>query len=336
MVKTILVTGGCGFIGSHFILQQRKKYPELQIVNLDALTYAGKLANVKEVAEDPKYTFIKGDVADKTLVAEIFQQYQPTFVVHFAGESDVDRSIEEPDVFVHTNIVGTQVLLDAVRKSWQKAKLMEQARFVYISTDEVYGGVPLDSGRVFEEDAPLAPSSPYSASKTAADAMTQAYHRTYGLPTLITRSSNNYGTRQYPEKLIPITIKKALLNEPIPVHGDGLSVRNWLWVEDNCNIVDRLLQQGKVGEIYNICGSREMSNLDIIQLILHLLAEQTGRPVKDYTKLITFVADRPGQDRKYSVSNRKICTELGLLEDTTFDKLSVSEGVALILKDVLK
>jgi dTDP-glucose 4,6-dehydratase len=336
MNKTILVTGGCGFVGSHFILQQMKKYSDIRLINLDALTYAGNVDNIKEIAEDPRYVFVKGDVTDRALVEEIFRVYNPTFVVHFAGESDVDRSIEEPDIFVHTNILGTQVLLDVARKQWQKVGLMKTARFLYMSTDEVYGGMSLASEDVFEEDSPLYPSSPYSASKAAADVMTQAYHRTYNLPTLIIRSSNNYGTRQYPEKLIPITIKNALLNKPIPVHGDGFSVRNWLWVEDNCEVIDALLYKGTIGEIYNICGSREMSNLDIIQLILHLLAEQTGKPVKEYVKLITFVADRPGQDRKYSISNRKICLELGLVEDPAFDKLSVSEGVSIILKDILK
>jgi len=243
MPETILVTGGCGFIGSCFVLQQMKRYPDIHLINLDALTYAGNPDNVKEVAGDPRYTFVQADVADRPAVEAVFTQYHPTKIVHFAAESHVDRSIDGPDVFVRTNVLGTQVMLDVARTQWQQDTCMDTARFLYISTDEVYGDLPLESTAKFTESSPIKPSSPYSVAKAAGDMMAQAYHRTYGMPTLITRSSNNYGPRQYPEKLIPLTIKKALAGEPIPVYGDGLNVRDWLYVEDNCHAIDLVLRK---------------------------------------------------------------------------------------------
>jgi len=311
MSETILVTGGCGFIGSCFVLQQMKQYPDIHLINLDKLTYAGNPDNVKEVAGDPCYTFVQADVADRSAVETVFAQYRPTKVVHFAAESHVDRSIEGPDVFVRTNVLGTQVMLDVARKQWQEDACMDTARFLYISTDEVYGDLPLESTEKFSEDSPLHPSSPYSVSKAAGDMMTQAYHRTYGMPTLITRSSNNYGPRQYPEKLIPLTIKKALAGEPIPVYGDGRNVRDWLYVEDNCRAIDLVLRKGAPGTIYNVGGGNELSNIDLIHLLLHLLADQTGAPEETYTRLITFVPDRPGHDRRYALESRKLCDQLG-------------------------
>jgi len=238
-------------------------------------------------------------------VEAVFARYHPTLVVHFAAESHVDRSIDGPDVFVRTNVLGTQVMLDVARKQWQKDACMDTARFLYISTDEVYGDLPLESTEKFTESSPIKPSSPYSVSKAAGDLMAQAYHRTYGMPTLITRSSNNYGPRQYPEKLIPLTIKKALAGEPIPVYGDGLNVRDWLYVEDNCRAIDAVLRKGTPGDIFNIGGGNELSNIDLIHLLLHALAQQTGRPEQNYTKLITFVPDRPGHDRRYAVDVAK-------------------------------
>jgi dTDP-glucose 4,6-dehydratase len=303
MFDTLLVTGGCGFIGSCFVLQEMHQYPDIHLVNLDALTYAGNPDNVKEVANDPRYTFVKADVADRPAVEAVFAQYHPTQIVHFAAESHVDRSIEGPDVFVRTNVLGTQVLLDVARRQWQADHCMDSARFLYISTDEVYGDLPIESAEKFGEDSPLHPNSPYSVSKAAGDMMAQAYHRTYGMPTLVTRSSNNYGPRQYPEKLIPLTIQKALAGEPIPVYGDGLNVRDWLYVEDNCRAIDLVLRRGNPGDVYNIGGGNEMSNIDLVHLLLRLLAEQTGTPEDTYTRLITFVPDRPGHDRRYALAD---------------------------------
>jgi dTDP-glucose 4,6-dehydratase len=311
MTETMLVTGGCGFIGSCFVLQQMRQEPDLRLINLDKLTYAGNPDNVRDVADDPRYTFVQADVADRPAVEAVFRQYRPTLVVHFAAESHVDRSIDGPDVFVRTNVLGTQVLLDVARNQWQKDACMHAARFLYISTDEVYGDLPLESTEKFTEDSPLRPSSPYSVSKAAGDMMAQAYHRTYGMPTLITRSSNNYGPRQYPEKLIPLTIAKALAGEPIPVYGDGRNVRDWLHVEDNCHAIDAVLRRGTPGQVYNVGGGNELRNIDLIHLLLHALAEQTGKPEEDYTNLITFVPDRPGHDRRYALDSEKLAATLG-------------------------
>jgi len=311
LFDTILVTGGCGFIGSCFVLQQMKQYPDIHLINLDKLTYAGNPDNVKEVASDPRYTFVQADVADRPAVEVVFAQYHPTQVVHFAAESHVDRSIDGPDVFVRTNVLGTQVMLDVARKQWQQDACMDTARFLYISTDEVYGDLPLESTEKFTESSPIKPSSPYSVAKAAGDLMAQAYHRTYGMPTLITRSSNNYGPRQYPEKLIPLTIKKALAGEPIPVYGDGLNVRDWLYVEDNCRAIDAVLRKATPGTTYNVGGGNELSNIDLIHLLLHALAAQTGEPEEDYTHLITFVPDRLGHDRRYALDSWKLHAQLG-------------------------
>jgi dTDP-glucose 4,6-dehydratase len=320
MGETMLVTGGCGFIGSCFVLQQMQQYPDIHLINLDKLTYAGNPDNVKEVAGDPRYTFVQADVADRPAVEAVFRQYHPTFVVHFAAESHVDRSIDGPDVVVRTNVLGTQVMLDVARREWQQDACLDTARFLYISTDEVYGDLPIESTEKFTEDAPLRPSSPYSVAKAAGDMMAQAYHRTYGMPTVITRSSNNYGPRQYPEKLIPLTIKKALAGEPIPVYGDGLNVRDWLYVEDNCRAIDAVLRRGTPGQVYNVGCGNELSNIDLIHLLLHALAQQTGKPEEDYTKLITFVPDRPGHDRRYALDVAKARAMLDWSAQATFEQ----------------
>jgi len=320
MGETVLVTGGCGFIGSCFILQQMQQYPDTHLINLDKLTYAGNPDNIKDVADDPRYTFVQADVADRSAVEALFAQYHPTLVVHFAAESHVDRSIDGPDVFVRTNVLGTQVMLDVARKQWQKDACMDTARFLYISTDEVYGDLPLESTEKFTESSPIKPSSPYSVSKAAGDLMAQAYHRTYSMPTLITRSSNNYGPRQYPEKLIPLTIKKALAGEPIPVYGDGLNVRDWLYVEDNCRAIDLILRRGIPGQVYNIGGCNELSNIDLIHLLLHALSQQTGTPEEEYAKLITFVPDRPGHDRRYALDAAKAQLSLAWSTQATFEQ----------------
>jgi dTDP-glucose 4,6-dehydratase len=319
MAETMLVTGGCGFIGSCFVLQQMQRYPDIHLINLDALTYAGNPDNVKEVADDSRYTFVQADVADRRGIEGVFAQYHPTLVVHFAAESHVDRSIDGPDVFVHTNVLGTQVMLDVARRQWQQDACMDTARFLYISTDEVYGDLPLASTEKFTENSPVRPSSPYSVSKAAGDMMAQAYHRTYGMPTLVTRSSNNYGPRQYPEKLIPLTIKKALAGEPIPVYGDGLNVRDWLYVGDNCRAIDAVLRRGTPGQVYNIGGGNELSNIDLIHLLLHALSQQTGKPEEDYTRLITFVPDRPGHDRRYALDASRARATLDWSAQTSFE-----------------
>jgi dTDP-glucose 4,6-dehydratase len=326
----MLVTGGCGFIGSCFVLQQMKQYPDIRLINLDALTYAGNPDNVKEVAGDPRYIFVQADVADRPAVEAVFAQYHPTQVVHFAAESHVDRSIDGPDVFVRTNVLGTQVLLDVARRQWQEDACMDTARFLYISTDEVYGDLPLESTERFTEDSPLHPNSPYSVAKAAGDMMAQAYHRTYGMPTLITRSSNNYGPRQYPEKLIPLAIKKALAGEPIPVYGDGLNVRDWLYVEDNCRAIDAVLRKATPGTIYNVGGGNELSNIDLIHLLLHALAQQTGKPEENYTKLITFVPDRLGHDRRYALDSRKLHDQLDWVASALVKK-SMEQPIAWVL-----
>jgi dTDP-glucose 4,6-dehydratase len=330
MTETMLVTGGCGFIGSCFILQQMQQYPDTRLINLDLLTYAGSLENVREVAEDPRYTFVHADVADRPAVEAVFAQYHPTLVVHFAAESHVDRSIDGPDVFVRTNMLGTQVLLDVARKQWQADACMDAARFLYISTDEVYGDLPLESTERFTEDSPMRPSSPYSVSKASGDLMAQAYHRTYGMPTLITRSSNNYGPRQYPEKLIPLTIKKALAGESIPIYGDGRNVRDWLYVEDNCRAIDAVLRRGTPGQVYNVGGGNELGNIDLVHLLLHALAQQTGTPEEDYTKLITFVPDRPGHDRRYALDTRAVSRTLSWQPRQT-----LADGIARTVLAVL-
>ncbi|WP_106767212.1 dTDP-glucose 4,6-dehydratase [Paenibacillus faecalis] len=297
----LLVTGGAGFIGSNFVLYMLRKHPDYHIMNMDALTYAGNLENLKSVEDDPNYSFIKGDIAHKETVDSIFQQGVDA-VVNFAAESHVDRSILEPEVFVNTNVLGTQVLLDAAKK-------YGVSRFVQVSTDEVYGSLG-DSG-LFTETTPLAPNSPYSASKAGADLLVRAYHETFGLPVNVTRCSNNYGPYQFPEKLIPLMIARALNDEPLPVYGDGLNVRDWLYVEDHCRAIDLVLHQGRDGEVYNIGGNNERTNIDIVKTIL----KQLGKP----ESLITYVEDRLGHDRRYGIDPTKMVKELGWKPEHNFE-----------------
>ncbi|MGG4107938.1 dTDP-glucose 4,6-dehydratase [Paenibacillus lautus] len=289
----LLVTGGAGFIGSNFILYMIQQHPDYQIINMDALTYAGNLENLQSVQTHPNYSFIQADIADKPAVDAIFQQ-SIDVVVNFAAESHVDRSILEPEIFVNTNVLGTQVLLDAAKK-------YGVTKFVQVSTDEVYGSLG-DTG-LFSETTPLAPNSPYSASKAGGDLLVRAYHETFGLPVNITRCSNNYGPYQFPEKLIPLIISRTLNDESLPVYGDGLNIRDWLYVEDHCSAIDLVIHQGKIGEVYNIGGNNERTNLHIVQTILREL----GKP----ESLITYVADRPGHDRRYGIDPIKIMNELG-------------------------
>lgn len=289
----LLVTGGAGFIGSNFILYMIQQHPNYQIINMDSLTYAGNLENLKSVQHHPNYSFVQADIADKTAVDVVFQQGIDV-VVNFAAESHVDRSILEPEIFVNTNVLGTQVLLDAAKK-------YGVTKFVQVSTDEVYGS--LGETGLFSETTPLAPNSPYSASKAGGDMLVRAYHETFGLPVNITRCSNNYGPYQFPEKLIPLIISRALNDESLPVYGDGLNIRDWLYVEDHCRAIDLVIHQGKLGEVYNIGGNNERTNLHIVQTIL----EELGKP----ESLITYVADRPGHDRRYGIDPAKIMNELG-------------------------
>jgi dTDP-glucose 4,6-dehydratase len=298
----ILVTGGAGFIGSNFIKYMLKRHADYQIVNLDKLTYAGNLENLKDIEDNPNYSFIKGDITDRDKVEEIFEA-GIEYVVNFAAESHVDRSIVDPGIFLKTNIIGTQILLDASRKYGIK-------KYLQISTDEVYGS--LDETGYFTEDTPLSPNSPYSASKASADMLTKAYHHTYGLPINITRCSNNYGPYQFPEKLIPLMIINSLHDKELPVYGDGLNVRDWLYVEDHCRAIDMVLHEGKNGEVYNIGGNNEKANIEIVKLILREL----GKP----ESLIKYVKDRPGHDRRYAIDSTKIQKELGWKPEYKFEE----------------
>jgi dTDP-glucose 4,6-dehydratase len=311
MGRTILVTGGAGFIGSNFIHYLFKEYPDYILVNLDKLTYAGNLENLQGVDNKPNYHFVKGDIANRELIEYIFQKFKPDYVVNFAAESHVDRSIEGPEVFIRSNVYGTQVLLDVAKEFWLKNNMFEYARFLQISTDEVYGSLPLESTEKFTEESPLKPNSPYSASKASADLLVRAYYVTFGMPILITRSSNNFGPRQYPEKLIPLMITNTLQGKSLPVYGDGLNGRDWIYVEDNCRGIDLVLHKGKIGEVYNIGGGNEWKNIDLVNLICEILAEVTNKPAEEYKRLIAFVKDRPGHDRRYALSIEKIKRELG-------------------------
>ena len=301
----ILVTGGAGFIGSNFIFYMRRKHPEYELICLDKLTYAGNMETLASVMDGPSFKFIRGDIADREAVYGIFEAEKPDVVVNFAAESHVDRSIENPAVFLETNVMGTQALLDACRKYGVQ-------RYHQVSTDEVYGDLPLDRPDLFfTEQTPLHTSSPYSASKAAADLLCNAYQRTYGLPITISRCSNNYGPYQFPEKLIPLMIANALADKPMPVYGEGLNVRDWLYVEDHCAAIDLILERGKVGQVYNIGGHNEMKNIDIVKRILGLL----GKP----ESLITYVTDRKGHDMRYAIDPSFIHWELGWLPETRFE-----------------
>lgn len=316
-MKNVLITGGAGFIGSNFVQMMVKKYPEYNIINLDALTYAGNLENLSDIDTAPNYTFVKADIRDRDVIDKIFTANQIDIVINFAAESHVDRSIEEPEVFLTTNIIGTQVLLDTAKKHWKVnpddkycTEYKEGVKFLQVSTDEVYG--ELGETGLFVETMPLMPNSPYSASKASADMIVRAYSETYGLPMNITRCSNNYGPYQFPEKLIPLMINNCLNEIDLPVYGDGMQVRDWLHVYDHCTAIDVVLHKGKNGEIYNIGGNNEMANIDIVKLLIKILGKSED--------LIKYVKDRPGHDRRYAIDNTKITTELGWEPAYTFDK----------------
>lgn len=315
-MKIILVTGGAGFIGSNFVRMMVNKYPDYQIINIDALTYAGNLENITDIENRDNHVFIKADIRNREAIERIFDRYEIDTVINFAAESHVDRSINEPEIFLTTNIIGTQVLLDVAKNHWKAAPNDKYSReykngikFIQISTDEVYGELG-DTG-YFTETTPLMPNSPYSASKAAADMIVRAYQQTYGMPINITRCSNNYGPYQYPEKLIPLMISNALNNKPLPIYGDGLQIRDWLHVQDHCEAIDVVLHKGVNGEAYNIGGNNEKTNLELVKLIMLILGKSE--------KLITFVDDRPGHDRRYAIDNTKITTELDWKPKYTFE-----------------
>lgn len=307
-MKTALVTGGAGFIGSNFVRYMLNKYPDYKIINVDLLTYAGNLENLKDVENNHNYKFIKADIRDRNKIDEIFSEYKIDYVINFAAESHVDRSIVEPEVFLTTNVIGTQVMLDIAKKHWNLEpdnkycfEYREGVKFLQVSTDEVYGSLGA-TGR-FTETMPLMPNSPYSASKASADLIARAYHKTYGMPVNITRCSNNYGPYQFPEKLIPLMINNCLNNREMPVYGDGMQIRDWIHVLDHCSAIDAVLHEGIVGEVYNIGGNNEKTNLEIVKLIINTLGKSES--------LIKFVKDRPGHDRRYAVDNTKISIQLG-------------------------
>src|SRR5438876_2069598 len=307
MRQTILVTGGAGFIGSNFILQ-RMEQGRAPVVNLDKLTYAGNVRNLDRIAGDKRYEFVHGDIGDRALVQALLGQHQPRAIVHFAAESHVDRSIRGPEDFIRTNVNGTFALLEEARAYWGGLSEEDRSRFrfVHVSTDEVYGSLGPDD-RPFSEATPYAPNSPYAASKAASDHLVRAYRHTYGLPTLTTNCSNNYGPRQFPEKLIPLMIHNAVTGKPLPVYGDGLNVRDWLYVGDHCAAIRTVLERGRPGETYNIGGKAERTNVDVVRTLCRILTEL--KPGRDYASQITFVRDRPGHDRRYAIDAGKITRE---------------------------
>ncbi len=315
-MKNILVTGGAGFIGSNFVKYMLETY-DYNIINIDSLTYAGNLENLKEVENNPRYTFVKGDIRDREVLDTIFKEYNIDTVVNFAAESHVDRSIEDPELFLSTNILGTQALLDTAKKYWKvnpedkHCRLFKEGvKYLQVSTDEVYG--TLGKEGMFTETTPLAPNSPYSASKTGADLIVRAYHETFGMPINITRCSNNYGPYQFPEKLIPLMINNCLKGKELPVYGDGMQIRDWLHVKDHCTGISTVLHKGKIGEVYNIGGNNEKANIEIVKLIISNLGKSED--------LIKYVQDRPGHDRRYAIDNTKITTELGWSPSYTFEQ----------------
>jgi dTDP-glucose 4,6-dehydratase len=317
MEDTILVTGGAGFIGSNFVLRWMER-EKSALVNLDKLTYAGNLQNLGGIADSRRYEFVQGDIGDRELVRSLLDRHQPRALVHFAAESHVDRSILGPDDFIRTNIDGTFALLEAVRAYWKGLTEDANFRFLHVSTDEVYGSLGPDDPP-FSETTPYAPNSPYAASKAASDHLVRAYHHTYRLPTLTTNCSNNYGRFQFPEKLIPLMILNAFNEKPLPVYGDGLNVRDWLYVEDHCEAIATVLKHGKSGETYNIGGWNEKKNIDIVHLICDIVDELAGPREATRRNLVTFVKDRPGHDRRYAMDARKIERELGWRPRETFE-----------------
>lgn len=333
-MRTYLVTGGAGFIGSNYIYYMFKKYgDEIRIINVDALTYAGNLENLKEIEDRDNYTFVKADICDKDAIAKIFEENDIDRVVHFAAESHVDRSIRNPEVFVNTNVMGTAVMLNCARATWENedGTYKKDKKFLHVSTDEVYGSLPDDDSAFFYETSPIDPHSPYSASKASSDMLVKAYIDTYKFPANITNCSNNYGPYQFPEKLIPLIINNALQGKKLPVYGDGKNVRDWLYVEDHAKAIDMVQEKGKLGERYNIGGHNEKQNIEIIEIILDTLQEMLpeGDARKELVSrdLITYVEDRKGHDRRYAIAPDKIKEEIGWYPETMF-----KDGIKLTIK----
>lgn len=309
--RSIVVTGGAGFIGSNFVHHWCENYPEDRVIVLDALTYAGNLNNLATLKDRKNFRFLQGDICDRALVDELFAGENIDTVAHFAAESHVDRSILGPGAFVQTNVVGTFTLLESFRQHWLSNHQPDNYRFLHVSTDEVYGSLGVDDP-AFTETTPYAPNSPYSASKAGSDHLARAYFHTYGMPTIITNCSNNYGSYHFPEKLIPLMCINILLGKPLPVYGDGQNVRDWLYVRDHCQALDTVIHKGKAGETYNIGGNNEVKNIDLVRMLCELMDELApDLPVKPAQNLITFVKDRPGHDRRYAIDASKIRTELG-------------------------
>ncbi|WMX17287.1 MULTISPECIES: dTDP-glucose 4,6-dehydratase [unclassified Aureispira] len=316
MKQTILITGGAGFIGSHVVRLFVEKYPDTHIVNLDKLTYAGNLENLSDIDQKPNYTFVKGDIVDRQFVQSLFEQYQFDGVIHLAAESHVDRSITNPIAFVETNILGTVNLLYAARQTWEGN--MEGKRFYHVSTDEVYG--TLGTTGLFTEETAYDPRSPYSASKASSDHLVRAYYHTYNLPVVISNCSNNYGSHQFPEKLIPLCINNIKEGKPLPIYGDGKYTRDWLWVNDHATAIDTIYQKGVLGETYNIGGHNEWKNIDLVHLLCDVMDEALGNPQGKSRELITFVKDRQGHDRRYAIDASKIARDLGWKPSVTFQE----------------
>ena len=316
MSKTIIITGGAGFIGSHVVRRFVNNYPEYRIINLDKLTYAGNLANLRDIEDKPNYRFVKGDIVDAAFINNLFAQEQPYAVIHLAAESHVDRSITNPLEFVMTNVVGTCNLLNAAKNTWKGA--YDQHRFYHVSTDEVYGA--LGEEGMFTEQTSYDPHSPYSASKASSDHFVRAYHDTYGMDVVISNCSNNYGANHFPEKLIPLAINNIKNNRPVPVYGKGENVRDWLWVEDHARAIDVIFHQAKSGETYNIGGHNEWKNIDLIRLLCNIMDKKLGRPEGESEKLITYVTDRAGHDLRYAIDATKLQQNLGWEPSLQFEE----------------